>query len=100
MALEPESVSLRMRPAPPPMTASSRFVTAKILHLEDDDTEATRVHEQLAAAGIAAEFAQVKDAPGFEREITRDSFDLILASDKCADCNGVRALSLALERTP
>ena len=72
----------------------------KILHLEDDRSDAELVRETLAADGIVAEVECVDTEPGYVCALERRKFDLILADYYLPSFDGGTALEIANKKAP
>src|SRR5712671_3055547 len=72
----------------------------RILHLEDDATDAALVEETLAAGGIPCEVTRVDTRSGFSARLEQGSFDVILADYTLPSFDGISALDLAARMRP
>jgi PAS domain S-box-containing protein len=72
----------------------------RILHLEDDCTDADLVRETLAAGGIASDATRVDTQEGFIAAIENGSFDLIFADYTLPSFDGMSALAIVQQRLP
>jgi PAS domain S-box-containing protein len=72
----------------------------RILHLEDEPDFADLVRSLLAKEGLKAELTLVATREEFEKALSKDDFDLILADYLLPSCNGLEALSLARKSCP
>jgi PAS domain S-box-containing protein len=72
----------------------------RILHLEDDRSDAELVRETLAADGIVAEVECVDTEAGYVTALEGHMFDLILADYSLPSFDGGTALAIANKRAP
>src|ERR1700682_3478379 len=72
----------------------------RILHLEDDPSDAELVHETLEAAGIGCDVARVETEANFIASLEQGSFDLILADYTLPSFDGLSALKIARRYWP
>jgi len=72
----------------------------RILHLEDDRSDAELVRETLAADGIVAEVECVDTETEYVTALDRQRFDLILADYSLPSFDGGTALAIANKRAP
>ena len=72
----------------------------RILHLEDDPSDAELVRETLASEGIASEMMRVETEADFAAALGRGSIDLILADYTLPSFNGLSALKIAQKACP
>ena len=72
----------------------------RILHLEDDGTDAEIVQRVLQRGGIACDVVRVETRDEFIAALERGAIDLILADFSLPDFDGLSALHLALEKLP
>lgn len=72
----------------------------RILHLEDNPTDAELVRQMLLAEGIACTITCVKTGPDFEAALERGQFDLILSDFSLPQFDGLSALTLARSKCP
>lgn len=72
----------------------------RILHLEDSALDAELVHAFLLGDGLNCEVVRVWAREEFERALTLDRFDLILADHQLPGFDGETALDIARLRAP
>ena len=72
----------------------------RILHLEDDCTDADLVRETLAAGGIASDTIRVDTQASFVAAIASGSFDLIFADYTLPSFDGMAALAIVRKSLP
>src|SRR5215831_5551195 len=72
----------------------------RILHLEDEPDFSNLVQSLLEKEGLKAELTLVSTREEFEKALSTDEFDLILADYLLPSCNGLEALSLARMSCP
>jgi two-component system cell cycle sensor histidine kinase/response regulator CckA len=74
--------------------------TLRILHLEDNQTDAQLVRELLDAEGINCAVTCVKTREAYEQALETEKFDLILTDFSLPRFDGLSALALAREKRP
>src|SRR5580692_2611104 len=74
--------------------------TLRILHLEDNQTDAQLVREMLDAEGIDCAVTCVKTREAYEAALDTEGFDLILTDFSLPKFDGLSALALAREKRP
>lgn len=72
----------------------------RFLHLEDDPLDGELAAVALRTFGLAAEVVRVDDREGFEAELRKGGYDLILSDYKLPTFDGVGAMELAKELRP
>ena len=72
----------------------------RLLHLEDDPTDADLVASTLNEAGLACTSTRVDTRKDFSAALNEGGFDLILADYSIPGFDGMTALSLAREQAP
>jgi PAS domain S-box-containing protein len=72
----------------------------RILHLEDEPDFSDLVRSLLQKEGLKAELTLVSTREEFEKALSSDEFDLILADYLLPSCNGMEALSIARKSCP
>jgi len=72
----------------------------RILHLEDEPDFSDLVRSLLEKEGLKAELTLVSTRQEFERALSNDQFDLILADYLLPSYNGLEALTLAQKSCP
>jgi PAS domain S-box-containing protein len=72
----------------------------RILHLEDDPTDAELVQSTLITEGIAGTVVQVNNRADFLAALGRGGFDIILADYSLPSFDGISALAIAKEMCP
>jgi two-component system cell cycle sensor histidine kinase/response regulator CckA len=72
----------------------------RILHLEDEPDYSQLVRDLLAHEGIEAQIRLVTDAEAFQRALTEEQFDLILADYTLPGVTGAGALEVARKLAP
>ncbi len=72
----------------------------RLLHLEDDPTDADLVAATLNEAGLACISKRVDNRDDFTAALNKGGFDLILADYSIPGFDGMTALSLAREQAP
>jgi CheY-like chemotaxis protein len=72
----------------------------RILHLEDDLTDAELVQETLEAGGLPSEVTRVETEADFVASLEQARFDLILADYTLPSFDGLSALKLARRGWP
>ena len=72
----------------------------RVLHLEDDPTDAELIHETLEADGISSEVTRVETESDFVASLEQGGFDLIFADYTLPSFDGLSALKIASERSP
>ena len=72
----------------------------RILHLEDNKNDAELVKETLLLNDINCEIIHVENRADFERELTKDDLNIILADYNLPSFDGLEALALAKEKKP
>lgn len=82
-----------LAPAP-----SERFV--RLLLLEDNPLDAALTTARLRKAGLEPLVTLAPDRPAFERALSEEQFDLILAADALPHFDGMAALRLARQTRP
>src|SRR5581483_4595297 len=75
-------------------------MSLRILHLEDDPTDAELVEILLHKQGIVCRIERVEDRNGFVGALERGEFDLILSDFSMPGFDGLGALALAREKCP
>jgi PAS domain S-box-containing protein len=74
--------------------------TVRILHLEDDDTDADLVRVTLKRAGLDSTITRVITRDGFLAALGDGAFDIILADFNMPDYDGLSALRASRETSP
>src|ERR1700726_1108672 len=72
----------------------------RVLHLEDDPSDAELVQEQLANDGFACEVTRVETQADFTASLEQGGFDLILADYSLPSFDGLSALKIAKQDWP
>lgn len=72
----------------------------RMLHLEDNKTDAELVRAVLEADGFACTIVRVEKREDFESAIERDVFDVVLADFSLPQFNGITALTIARKKRP
>ncbi|MFY9221270.1 MAG: response regulator [Blastocatellia bacterium] len=72
----------------------------KILHLEDNPTDAELVKEILDSESVAFEILQVNNRESYVKAIQTKKFDLIFSDYSIPSFSGAKALEIAKENTP
>lgn len=72
----------------------------RVLHLEDNSTDAELVRATLEAEAIQSELTRVEAEPEFVAALKPGDFDIILADYTLPSFDGLSALKLAQERLP
>jgi sigma-B regulation protein RsbU (phosphoserine phosphatase) len=72
----------------------------KILHLEDDATDAELVEATLIREGVACNVTVVGTQSDFVAALEEDGFDLVLADFSLPDFDGMRGLAIVRKRYP
>jgi len=72
----------------------------RVLHLEDDPSDAELVQEKLAADGISCQLTRVETEADFIASLEQGDFDLILADYTLPSFDGLSALKIAQQRRP
>jgi PAS domain S-box-containing protein len=72
----------------------------RILHLEDDPSDAELVQETLEAGGCSCQLTRVETEAEFTMSLQRGSFDLIFADYTLPAFDGLSALRIAQQRSP
>ena len=72
----------------------------RVLHLEDNSTDAELVRATLEAEGIQSELRRIETEPEFVAALKPGDFDIILADYTLPSFDGMSALKLAQERLP
>ena len=85
---------------PAPEHEDAMKATLRILHLEDNQTDAQLVHEMLDAEGISCTVTCVKTREAYEKALESESFDLILTDFSLPRFDGLSALALARQKRP
>jgi PAS domain S-box-containing protein len=67
----------------------------RVLHLEDDETDAELISSWLEQAGIHCQFNRVETREEYERLLAKGDFDMIFADQTTPSFDGLSALSLA-----
>ena len=74
--------------------------TLRVLHLEDNDTDAALVRRVLKSEGIECEITAVSTGEKFLNQLTGQEFDLILADQNVPGFGGNAALEIARRELP
>ena len=69
--------------------------TIKILHLEDDENDASLIEAQLRRGGFRSSIRRVETGEAFEAALLGDSFDVILVDYNLPNYDGRRAVLLS-----
>jgi PAS domain S-box-containing protein len=73
----------------------------RVLHLDDDQLDAELIHERLRSGQPGRwEFVHVTGREGFESELTREGFDLVIMDHNIPGYDGMVALQEAHRRLP
>jgi signal transduction histidine kinase len=72
----------------------------RVLHLEDSAVDAELIQNLMEQEGFRGNFTVVSSKPGFETELNRQQFDLILCDHGIPGYNGFSALDLAQKIQP
>jgi PAS domain S-box-containing protein len=72
----------------------------RILHLEDDPSDAEIIGRRLAADGLVCKITRVETGADFEEALQKQAFDVILADYRLPTFDGVSALKLDLQLCP
>ncbi|PSC03385.1 histidine kinase [Alsobacter soli] len=72
----------------------------KILLVEDSELDADLVGEYLRKSGLSFSVTRVEDRAGFEAELAKGGYDLILSDFSLPSFDGMAALALRRERAP
>jgi len=72
----------------------------RVLHLEDDPTDAELIQETLQADGISSVVTRVDTESDFLASLEQGGFDLIFADHTLPSFDGLSALKIASERSP
>ncbi|HZZ16002.1 MAG TPA: GAF domain-containing protein, partial [Candidatus Sulfotelmatobacter sp.] len=72
----------------------------RVLHLEDNSTDAELVRATLEAEGIRSALIRVQTEPDFVSALEQGDFDVILADYTLPSFDGLSALKIAHERSP
>lgn len=72
----------------------------RILHLEDDSTDAELIQIQLRRNSIDCRIVRVATRAAYEAALRRPAFDLILSDSSLPAFDGLSALVMALEKSP
>ncbi len=72
----------------------------KILHLEDNPTDAELVKEILDSEGVGFEILQVNNRESYIKAVKTQKFDLIFSDYSIPSFSGAKALEVAKENTP
>src|SRR6267142_1861710 len=72
----------------------------RILHLEDNPTDAELIQAAVESAGIRARVTRVETQADFVASLDRGGFDIILADYTLPSFDGLSALKIALEKCP
>ena len=78
----------------------SQMRVLEILLLEDRDADGAAAEGQIRSAKLEARITRARDEKDFKEHIGRPTLDVILASDACCGCDGLRALGLAQQNAP
>lgn len=72
----------------------------QIVHLEQNDVDATAIAAELKNAGIESRVTRVGDEIELLRALERGAVDMVLADANSSGCDGLRALTIAREKQP
>jgi PAS domain S-box-containing protein len=72
----------------------------RVLHLEDNPTDAELIRQTLVEGGISCDVAMVDTREGFLAALQRGGFDIILADYRLPAFDGPSALKIAREKCP
>jgi PAS domain S-box-containing protein len=72
----------------------------RILHLEDNPTDAELIQSMLEAGGIASSIRRVETRAEFEVALKQERFDLIISDHTLPSFDGLSALGIAREEFP
>lgn len=72
----------------------------RVLHLEDDPSDADFIHAKLAAEGLECETVRVDTRADFVAGLDRHLFDLIISDYTIPGFDGLTALTLAQQKCP
>lgn len=72
----------------------------RLLHLDDDPSDAELIRRRLQAAGLSCDILWVNCKEAFESALERESFDLVLSDYKLPGYDGLSALRHVREKQP
>jgi len=72
----------------------------RILHLEDDPTDAELIQATLEGEGIACDITRVDTPAAFRTSLEQGGFDLVLAEYTLSGLDGISALKVAKDVSP
>src|ERR1043166_7437348 len=72
----------------------------RILHVEDNPTDAQLVQAMLGSAGFNCDIQRIDSREAFEAALQRESWDLVISDFTLPSFDGVSALILARQKRP
>src|SRR5437879_13197268 len=82
------------------MSAQSMSPLLRILHLEDNPTDAELVRRMLEAAGVDCAIRRVETRAAFQSALEREQFDLVISDFMLTYFDGLSALNIYSHRKP
>lgn len=92
-----ESTNTMIKPREVP-EKETETPSIRLLHLEDDPSDAELIRLRLQAAGLSCYILWVRGREAFESALERESFDLVLTDYKLPNYDGLSALRHVRER--
>src|SRR5690606_12755702 len=74
--------------------------SGRILHLEDNSSDAYLIQHWLSGGGIDSEVVLASDAESYRKALSDGQYDLILADSSVASMSPLEALHLAQQTQP
>src|SRR6266513_415839 len=82
------------------MSAQSMSPLLRILHLEDNPTDAELVRGMLEAAGVDCAIRRVETREAFQSALEREQFDLVISDFTLPSFDGLSALTICRHKKP